>query len=60
MGSTGQLHTERSLALPESSTPSPMLISLPLHPYWELQDAKGLFTLFNHFKLKLVAILSNS
>lgn len=37
MGSTGQLHTERSLALPESSTPSPMLISLPLQPYWELQ-----------------------
>lgn len=37
MGSTGQLQTERSLALPESSTPSPILISLPLHPYWELQ-----------------------
>ncbi|TNN75944.1 hypothetical protein EYF80_013914 [Liparis tanakae] len=33
MGSTGQLQTERSLALPESSTPSPMLITLPLQPY---------------------------
>lgn len=37
MGSTGQLQTERSLAFPESNTPSPMLISLPLQPYWELQ-----------------------
>lgn len=36
IGSTGQLQTERSLALPESSTPSPILISLPLHAYWEL------------------------
>lgn len=37
IGSTGQLQTERSLALPESNTPSPILISLPLHAYWELQ-----------------------
>lgn len=39
MGSTGQLHTDRSLAFPESSTPSPTLISLPLQAYWELRGA---------------------
>lgn len=39
MGSTGQLHTDRSLAFPESSTPSPTLISLPLQAYWELWGA---------------------
>ena len=45
MGSTGQLHTERSLALPESKTPSPTLTSLPLQPYWELQGIqRGLLT----------------
>lgn len=37
MGSTGQLQTDRSLAFPESNTPSPTLISLPLQPYWELR-----------------------
>lgn len=40
MGSTGQLHTDRSLALPESITPSLMLNSLPLHPYWELPSKR--------------------
>lgn len=38
MGSTGQLQTDRSLAFPESNTPSPTLTPLPRQPYWELQS----------------------
>lgn len=38
IGSIGQLQTDRSLAFPESTTPSAKLQLLRSQPYWELPD----------------------